>query len=85
MQDKKTKIMKVAVILGILILPLIYSIVYLGGFWDPYGNLEGVPVALVNEDKCEKDCKGTELIDQLTDAATFKFDVVSKKKAEKVY
>ncbi len=83
MQDKKTKIMKVAVILGILILPLIYSIVYLGGFWDPYGNLEGVPVALVNEDKCEKDCKGTELIDQLTDAATFKFDVVSKKKAEK--
>lgn len=83
MQDKKTKIMKVAVILGILILPLIYSIVYLGGFWDPYGNLEGIPVALVNEDKCEKDCKGTELIDQLTDAATFKFDVVSKKKAEK--
>ena len=80
--DKKTKVMKVAIVIGILILPLIYSIVYLGGFWDPYGNLEGVPVALVNEDNCDKNCKGEELVNKLTDAATFKFDVVSKKKAE---
>lgn len=81
-KEKKTKIMKVAIIFGVLILPLIYSIVYLGGFWDPYGNLDDIPVALVNEDDCEKDCKGQELVDQLTDAATFDYNIVSKEEAE---
>lgn len=78
----KQRFNKMVIILGIIILPLIYSIVYLKGFWDPYNHLKDVPVALVNLDKCSKDCKGTELINKLTKANTFKFVVTSKNKAQ---
>ena len=49
-----SKLKKVIIILGIIILPLLYSFIYLKGFWDPYGKLENVPIALVNNDKCEE-------------------------------
>lgn len=78
---KKSK--KMIVILGIIILPLIYSLCYLKAFWDPYANLEDIPVALVNLDKCEKNCKGDELIKTLKDKDVFDFKVVSKSSADK--
>ncbi|AEW93591.1 MULTISPECIES: YhgE/Pip family protein [Streptomycetaceae] len=34
-----------------LLLPLLYGALYLCSFWDPYGRLDKVPVALVDEDK----------------------------------
>jgi putative membrane protein len=49
---KKAKaIGKAAVIIGVLIIPLLYSYFYLGAFWDPYARLQDVPVAVVNLDK----------------------------------
>lgn len=74
--------MKLLVILGIIILPLIYSLFYLKAFWDPYHELNKVPVALVNLDKCEKDCKGDELVDTLKKKDIFDFKEVSKKEAD---
>jgi len=74
--------MKLLVILGIIILPLIYSLFYLKAFWDPYHELNRVPVALVNLDKCEKDCKGDELVDTLKKKDIFDFKEVSKKDAD---
>ncbi len=76
------KYKKVIIILGIIILPLLYSAFYLKAFWNPYGNLNDIPVALVNLDKCEENCKSTELIDSLKEKDTFDFDVVSEEKAE---
>ena len=76
------KYKKVIIILGIIILPLIYSVFYLKAFWNPYGNLNDIPVALVNLDKCEENCKSTELINTLKEKDTFDFDVVSEEKAE---
>jgi putative membrane protein len=35
---------------SMLLLPLLYSCLYLWAFWDPYGSLDKLPVALVNED-----------------------------------
>lgn len=32
-------------------LPLLYGALYLWSFWDPYGRLDRIPVALVNDDK----------------------------------
>lgn len=32
-------------------LPLLYGALYLWSFWDPYGRLDKIPVALVNDDK----------------------------------
>ena len=34
----------------ILLIPLLYGCIYLWGNWDPYGRLDQVPVAVVNED-----------------------------------
>ena len=47
----KNKIMKPLIVIGVIIIPLMYSFFYLKAFWDPYSNLTGIPVALVNEDK----------------------------------
>lgn len=72
------------IILGIIILPLIYSLFYLGAFWNPYGSLGDMPVALVNEDDCTgKSCFGKELVDTLKDKNVFKFEEVDSKTANK--
>jgi len=68
---RDSQMMKLMVILGIIILPLIYSLFYLKGFWDPYHELNHIPVALVNLDECKEDCKSTELIDTLKEKDTF--------------
>lgn len=73
---------KIIVILGVIILPLLYSLIYLKGFWNPYGNLSEVKVAIVNEDKCEENCKSTELIDKLKKGDVFDYKVVSGKEAK---
>ncbi len=78
---KKSK--KIIVILGIIILPLIYSFCYLKAFWNPYNNLNKVPVALVNLDSCTENCKSDDLIKTLKDKKVLDFKVVSKEKAEK--
>lgn len=80
---RDSQMMKLMVILGIIILPLIYSLFYLKAFWDPYNELNKVPVALVNLDECKENCKSTELIDTLKEKDIFDFKVVSKDKAEK--
>lgn len=55
---------------GIVLLPLVYSTIYLAAMWEPYSNLKNVPVAVVNDDKSstifntEIDI-GSELIKQL--------------------
>lgn len=77
-----TKI-KLIVILGIIILPLVYSLFYLKGFWDPYNSLNNVPIALVNLDECDENCKGDELVKTLKDKDVFDFKVVSEKEADK--
>lgn len=79
---RDSQMMKLMVILGIIILPLIYSLFYLKAFWDPYHELNKVPVALVNLDECKENCKGTELVDTLKKKDIFDFKVVSKEKAE---
>ena len=41
--------MKIAM-LGIALIPLSYGALYLMAFYDPYGSLDTLPVAVVNED-----------------------------------
>lgn len=40
-----------AALVAITLLPLLYGALYLWSFWDPYGKLDRIPVALVNEDR----------------------------------
>jgi putative membrane protein len=47
---KPPKILVIGIITAVIALPLAYSLFYLGAFWDPYGRLDTLPVAVVNED-----------------------------------
>ncbi|MCQ4081535.1 YhgE/Pip domain-containing protein [Streptomyces sp. RB6PN25] len=40
-----------AAMAALLLLPLLYGALYLCSFWDPYGRLNKIPVALVNADR----------------------------------
>lgn len=39
------------VVLAIITIPTIYTTLFLGSMWDPYGNLDKLPVAVVNADQ----------------------------------
>ena len=39
------------VVIAIMLIPSIYTVLFLGSMWDPYGNTGSLPVAIVNEDK----------------------------------
>ncbi len=88
-EKKKTPwIMKAAIIIGVLIIPLLYSYFYLGAFWDPYARLDDVPVAVVNLDKGaeingEQRNIGQEICDNLKEDGTLKFVFTDKDDAEK--
>jgi len=58
MRLKKTKENKkymitllIVSIIAVLLVPMLYSSIYLGSVWDAYGKLDSVPVAFVNLDK----------------------------------
>lgn len=46
----RNRLIRVSVI-AIIIVPLLYSLLYLAAFWDPYSRLDKLPVAVVNLDK----------------------------------
>ena len=81
---KNKQIKKIVIVIAVILLPLIYSITYLEGFWDPYNNLDKIKVAVVNEDKCKENCNSTKLIEKLKESDTFNFIEKDKQKAEKL-
>ncbi|WP_055556306.1 YhgE/Pip family protein [Streptomyces sp. NBRC 110028] len=62
-----------AALAALLLLPLLYGALYLWSFWDPYGKLDKIPVALVNSDsgatvKGKHLTAGDDLTDRLLDS-----------------
>lgn len=49
----KNKLM-IVVLVAIILIPSIYTTFFLGSMWDPYGKLDNLPVAVVNEDQAVK-------------------------------
>ncbi|WP_433203629.1 YhgE/Pip family protein [Dactylosporangium sp. CS-047395] len=41
----------VAALVVLALIPLLYGALYLWAFWDPYGNMRHIPVAIVNADR----------------------------------
>lgn len=71
------------------IIPLLYAGMLLWAFWDPYGKLDELPVALVNNDQGTKfegiNLKlGNKLVKNLEDNKTFDFKEVTEKQANKM-
>ncbi|WP_251093020.1 YhgE/Pip domain-containing protein [Streptomyces sp. Caat 7-52] len=77
-----------AALVALLVLPLLYGALYLWSFWDPYGRLDRIPVALVNDDKGataggKKISAGDDIVDGLRDSRTFDWHEVSDEEARK--
>ncbi|MFI9241297.1 YhgE/Pip family protein [Streptomyces sp. NPDC053086] len=75
-----------AALVALLVLPLLYGALYLWSFWDPYGRLDRIPVALVNDDKGataggKKITAGDDIVDGLRDSRTFEWHEVSDAEA----
>ena len=96
MQNELKRIFKskllTATLVAVVILPLIYGVLYLWAFWDPYGKMENLPVAIVNEDKCayksdesdkEQYCFGQELVNKLKEERDMNWQFVDNETAEK--
>ncbi len=47
----RTNVIAIIVLLGISILPSLYAWFNIAAVWDPYGNTDGIPVAVVNDDE----------------------------------
>ena len=41
----------IIVMLGVSLIPALYNVIFLSSMWDPYGQVENLPVAVVNQDK----------------------------------
>ncbi len=74
--------------LAITFVPIMYAGMFIWSFWNPYGHLDRLPVAVVNNDKgavLDGDHLklGKELADNLKDSKDFDFHIVDNKKGLK--
>lgn len=77
----------IIILIAIITIPAIYTSVFLGSMWDPYGDADQLPVAVVNHDKkVNYEGKtlqvGDDLVKNLKDSGSLDFHFVSDKKAE---
>ncbi|WP_181807359.1 YhgE/Pip family protein [Streptomyces shenzhenensis] len=77
-----------AALVALLVLPLLYGALYLWSFWDPYGRLDRVPVALVNDDRGatasgKRVTAGDDIVAGLKDSKSFDWHEVSAAEARR--
>jgi putative membrane protein len=82
----KNRFIRISVI-AIIIVPLLYSLLYLAAFWDPYNRLSSLPVAVVNLDEgTTKDGTkvnyGNDLVDKLKENNKIGWKFVSLEEAQ---
>ena len=49
----RSRMTRVAIIV-LMLLPLVYGALYLWAFWDPFGHVNKMPVALVNSERARR-------------------------------
>lgn len=74
--------------IGVALVPALYNLSFLGSMWDPYGSLNNLPVAVVNEDKTatlndKKLTIGDDMVDSMSINKALDYHFVSQKKADK--
>ncbi|WP_029175688.1 YhgE/Pip domain-containing protein [Streptococcus suis] len=82
------KPMTLVTIIGIACVPALYNISFLTSMWDPYGRLDQLPVAVVNQDQSasfqDKTLTiGDDMVDNMKESKSLDFHFVSEKDAEK--
>ncbi|HFU4205118.1 TPA: YhgE/Pip family protein [Streptococcus suis] len=82
------KPMTLVTIIGVACVPALYNISFLTSMWDPYGRLDQLPVAVVNQDQSasfqDKTLTiGDDMVDNMKESQSLDFHFVSEKDAEK--
>ncbi len=75
---KKEKIMKIVIFVVVLLIPIIYSFFYLKSYWNPYNNLTGMKIAIVNLDEGKE---GKEFVQSIEDSDVFNICEVNESEA----
>jgi len=83
-----TRPMTLITIIGIACVPALYNVSFLTSMWDPYGRLDQLPVAVVNQDQSatfqDKTLTiGDDMVDNMKESKSLDFHFVSEKDAEK--
>lgn len=73
-------------IIGVMTIPVLYSGTFLWAFWNPYGHVDRMPVAIVNKDQGtdyngKKLDIGSDLVNNLKKNKSFNWQFVSEKQA----
>ncbi len=74
-------------VIAIITIPTIYTTLFLGSMWDPYGSLEHLPVAIVNNDipvsYNDKTLSiGEDMVDSLKEDTSLHYDFVDEQTAD---
>ena len=82
----RNKLLRLSVFV-ICFIPFLYSIFFLKSVWDPYGNTQNLPVAVVNKDvpveyRGKTMAVGRQTVKELKKNHSLKWEFVSAKKAE---
>lgn len=87
MRAAAKKPLNVISVIAVIFIPILYSGMLIAAFWDPYGHLDKLPVAVVNLDK-GAEFEGTslhvgsDLVDELKKNKEFDWNFVSDKAAD---
>ncbi len=81
----RSRMTRVAIVV-LMLLPLVYGALYLWAFWDPFGHVNKMPVALVNSDRGavvsgQQFNAGSEIAKSLTADGSLDWHVVSPEEA----
>lgn len=80
--DKK-KVIKIVVLIAVICIPIMYSFFYLKSYWDPYGKLNQMKIAMVNLDEGENDENlGQKFIDGLIEKDVVEICQVTQEEAQ---
>lgn len=74
-------------LVAVLFIPVMYSGMFLGAFWDPYGKMNELPVAVVNNDRGavfegKTLTAGNDLVSELRKSDDFNWQFVNRAEAE---
>ena len=84
-KNKMTNIKKVVVLIAVFCIPIMYSFFYLKSYWDPYGKLENMTIAMVNLDEGGEDGEnlGQQFVDRLVEKDVIGIKQVDQEEAER--
>lgn len=74
--------------IGVALVPALYNLSFLGSMWNPYGRVNDLPIAVVNQDKPAKMADesltiGDDMVDKMSKNKELDYHFVSSKSAQK--